>query len=168
MANNVWTPLYLLKTSDYGNAWGGSNPFRTINPNPYQYVAPTLLAISPSNPDIMIMDMGNASEFWHYSQNAVSRLLKSTDGGQFWIGIDNNPPTPILIGGQGVPDRFFTHVEFDPKNVNEIYLTLSGYNTGHGFRSVNGVYAWTDYKRNLPNSPVNDLIRHYNSEHLQQ
>ncbi|HWA05361.1 MAG TPA: hypothetical protein VG961_02355, partial [Ignavibacteria bacterium] len=118
------------------------------------------------------MDLGNGNEFWHFTTDAQSRLIKSTDGGSSWEGIDFNPP--IVIGGSaGIPDRFFTDVEFDPKNENILYLSVSGYyfpdnNGGHVFRSTNGGYNWSNISGTLPDAPVNDIMVHYPDNNSKQ
>lgn len=159
LTNNRWTPISVLKSTSYGANWNGSSAYDQFT-NPYELVAPNDIVVSPSDPNIIIMAMGNGSEFWHYEFGAESILLKSTNSGLDWEGIDYGSG-PILVGGAGVPDRFFTHLEFDPENAEIIYLTLSGYGTGHVYKSTNGGYNWSDISSNLPNNPVNDLIVRY-------
>lgn len=161
-----FSPVHFLKTTDYGaNFNGGSNvsfSHEWIN------VAPNALTISQSNPDLMIMTIGNGSTYWHQADNAYSRLLKSTDGGNTW-----NVNNPLLIcDGSVVPDRFVTNVVIDPINEDEIYITLSGYDAEHVYRTTNGGLNWADIDGDgaskLPNNPTNDLIIHYTSSNTKE
>jgi parallel beta-helix repeat protein len=163
--------VHFRKSTDYGATWGGDGtPYRSFNrPTSWntQSIAPMIIAISPSNPDTMIMSFGNGNEFWHSIFDARSRLIKTTNGGVTWEGIDNIPPIPIVTGGfNGTPNRTFTDVEFDPKYPNLLYLTLSGYyypstNEGHVFKSTDGGYNWESINGALPDIPVNDIMIHY-------
>lgn len=167
---NSWSNMtvYFYKSTNYGVNWGGSTPLRSFaRPTAWntQSVAPTQVAISPSDPGTMIMNFGNGIEWWQFSANGNSRLIKSTDGGLTWEGVDFNPP--IVTGGDnGTPNRFFTDVEFDPKGEDTLYLSVSGYyhpdeNEGHVFKSTNGGYNWTNISGDLPDAPVNDIMVHY-------
>ncbi|MBZ0201476.1 MAG: T9SS type A sorting domain-containing protein [Ignavibacteria bacterium] len=161
--------VHFRKSTNYGATWGGDgNPYRSFDrPASWntQSIAPTLIAISPSNPNTMIMNFGNGNEFFQSQSDARSRIIKSADGGLTWEGIDYDPP--IVIGGSnGTPDRYFSDIEFDPVDENILYLTVSGYfypstNEGHVFKSTDGGYNWSPISGNLPDIPVNDLIIHY-------
>ncbi len=163
--------VHFRKSIDYGASWGGENPWRSFQrPSGWPSTCPELIAISQSNPNTIIMNFGNVNEFFLQEFDARSRLVKSTNGGLYWIGIDENTD-PIVYGGQsgrGVPNRSFTDIEFDPKdeNGNLIYLTVSGYyypstNEGHVFKSTDGGYNWTNISGSLPDMPVTDLMIHY-------
>lgn len=169
---NRWEPApvryYILRSSNYGATWGGSQPWRWFDLN-IHHIAPISIAISQSNPDIMIMNMGNEDTWWHFTNDLRSRLYKSTDGGLHWYS-EGNPPNaiiPIVMGGDnGTPDRYFTDVEFDPKDENIVYLTVSGYyypddDLGHVFKSTDGGFTWDNISNGLPDIPVNDIIVHY-------
>jgi photosystem II stability/assembly factor-like uncharacterized protein len=160
--------VYFCKSTDYGATWGGDlTPWRQLErPTSWENTVPYLIAISPSNPDTMIMDFSNQNEIWLGLFDARSRLVKSTDGGLSWEGIDFNPP--IVTGGSsGTPNRSFTAIEFDPLDPSELYLTVSGYyppfaeNEGHVFRSTDGGYNWANISGSLPDIPVNDIMIHY-------
>jgi photosystem II stability/assembly factor-like uncharacterized protein len=154
-----FTPVHVLKTTDYGANWNGSDQQHINFANPYQGVRPNQLAISESDPNTMIMGLGNWSDYWQVTGNLYSRLLKTTDGWQTWSMI-------LQCDGSGViPNRFLTHVEIDPVNKDEIYITFSGYGSPHVFRSTDGGSNWADISTpgGLPNSPTNDLIIHYTS-----
>jgi photosystem II stability/assembly factor-like uncharacterized protein len=160
--------VHFRKSTDYGASWGGDNtPFREFQrPNAWSATAPSSISISQSNPNIMIMAFTNGHEFWQSQYDAKSRLIKSTDAGVTWEGIDGST-APIVVGGAGgTPNRAFTDIEIDPNNPNLQYLSVSGYyypstNQGHVFKSTNGGYNWTDISGDLPDIPVNDIMIHY-------
>lgn len=167
----IYTPIYLLKTTDYGVLWreDESHPYVRSFKNPYQWGYNTLIAISQSNPDYMIIDIGNPARWNHTSQRGFSRLLKTTNGGLNWYNEPYGNIASICKSGEnGLPDRFITHVEFSPTNPDTIFLTVSGFGTGHIYRSTDGGFNWTNISDDLPDSPVNDLIIIYNGVHQKQ
>jgi parallel beta-helix repeat protein len=157
------------KSTDYGSYWGGdATPLRGLQrPSSLDYTAPSFLAISQSDPNVMIMAFTNGNEFWQTEFDAKSGLIKSTNGGLNWLDEPLGNITPIVIGGSGnTPNRAFTDVEFDPKNEDLLYMTVSGYyypstNQGHVFKSTNGGYNWESINGDLPDIPVNDIMVHY-------
>lgn len=156
------------KSTDDGVTWGGSSPLREFQrPRLWDATAPSGLAISQSNPNNIIMRFGNGSEYWMGTFDAKSRLIKSTNGGSTWEGIDYGNGPIVTGGSNGTPDRFFTDVEFDPLDSNELYLTVSGYypppmvNGGHVFKSIDGGHNWSNISGSLPDIPVNDIMIHY-------
>ncbi|RPI16520.1 MAG: T9SS C-terminal target domain-containing protein [Ignavibacteriae bacterium] len=166
-----YTPFYILKSTDYGIYWRESqnNQYLRRFNNPYPWGCNTLIAISPSNPNVMIIDAASSSRMNYNAQHGYSRLLKTTDGGFHWLNEPNGSISSICRGGEnGLPDRFFTHVEFSPTNSDTIYLTSSGFDCGHIFRSINGGYNWTDLSDDLPDSPVNDMIIVYSGVNEKQ
>jgi len=153
-----YSPQYLFKSTDYGANWSVVEEFSNVDQD--ENKSPQFLAISASNPDVMIMAVGNPSDFWH----TPNKLYKLTNSGN-----DTWSKTQILVGGTTpVSDRYFSHVEIDPNDEDEIYLTTSGYGAPHVFKTTNGGTNWInltgDYPNSLPDNPVNDLIIHYTSE----
>lgn len=110
---------------------------------------PQSLAISSSNPDYIAFCIGDYSDYW----NKTNQIYKSIDGGLNF--------SKILTVHPDVPDKFFTHLEFDPTDENIIYLTVSGFDEGHVFRTTNGGANWENLSANLPDAPANDLIIRY-------
>jgi photosystem II stability/assembly factor-like uncharacterized protein len=58
----------------------------------------------------------------------------------------------------GLPTRSITRVAIDPSSPSTAYLTVSGFGTGHVFKTINSGANWTDISGNLPNAPANDLV----------
>jgi len=74
--------------------------------------------------------------------------MVSTNGGTTWTDITAAP----------LPNRSITGLTVSPTDPTLVYLTVSGYGTGHIFRSTNSGAAWTDISNNLPNIPTNALL----------
>jgi hypothetical protein len=82
-----------------------------------------------------------------------------------------------IAKAKGLPNRFITSIEIDPKKPKTIYLTLAGYSSrrwaapgaagekaanvgkGHVFKSTNAGKSFKNISGNLPNTPANYVIR---------
>ncbi|HEY7874599.1 MAG TPA: hypothetical protein VIG64_05700, partial [Actinomycetota bacterium] len=111
-----------------------------------------------------------------------------TQGTPFKNGVATNVggSKPPVKGGpegwhiakaKGLPNRFITSIEIDPKKPKTIYLTLAGYSSrrwaapgavgekalnvgkGHVFKSTNAGASFKSVSGNLPNTPANYVIR---------
>ncbi|MCH8935475.1 MAG: hypothetical protein IIB90_07100 [Gemmatimonadetes bacterium] len=58
----------------------------------------------------------------------------------------------------GIPQRFVRDIAIDPADEDVAYLTVSGFGTGHVFKTADGGATWQDVSRNLPNLPVNAVL----------
>jgi uncharacterized repeat protein (TIGR01451 family) len=58
----------------------------------------------------------------------------------------------------GLPNRAITAIAVDFTNPQKVYVALSGFDSGHVFKSTNGGLSWTDISGNLPNIPADDLV----------
>ena len=101
----------------------------------------------------------------------TSIAVASTDSNTVYVGVSQGPPyvqvtTNALAGvgavwnnrSAGLPQRFVTEVVVDPHASTTAYLTMSGFNTGHVFRTIDGGLSWKDVSGNLPNVPVNAIV----------
>ncbi|HRH54946.1 MAG TPA: T9SS type A sorting domain-containing protein, partial [Chitinophagales bacterium] len=57
----------------------------------------------------------------------------------------------------GLPDRYYRDIAVNPNNANELYITLSGYGTGHVFRSMDAGSNWVDVSESLPDMPFHSV-----------
>lgn len=96
-----------------------------------------VLAISKSNPRIIFASSSNS-------------LFKSGNGGKTFSYLQT-----------GLPDRIITGIDIHPDSPDVAILSVSGFGTGHIFKTSNGGYNWTDISNNLPNTPVNDVMIYY-------
>lgn len=82
-----------------------------------------------------------------YTGSSQGGARVSKDGGATWTDITT-----------GLPNRSITHIAVHPANPLEAFLTVSGYNTGHVFKTVDAGATWQDVSGNLPNIPTNALL----------
>jgi photosystem II stability/assembly factor-like uncharacterized protein len=79
----------------------------------------------------------------------------TTDLGATWKNVRSN-----------LPLRSVTKIVVDPLDPQTAWVTLSGYNTGHVFKTVNRGASWTDISFDLPNAPVNAVVLERGSRDL--
>ncbi|MGH9783733.1 MAG: hypothetical protein ACRD88_06065, partial [Terriglobia bacterium] len=70
----------------------------------------------------------------------------SRDGGRIWS------PSAAL------PGRFVTSIAVHSLLAERAFVGLSGFGTGHVFRTENGGGSWEDISRDLPDIPVNAVL----------
>ncbi len=78
-----------------------------------------------------------------YTGSRDGRAMVSSDGGKTWNDIS-----------AGLPNRSIRNISVSVTNPAMVYLTVSGYGTGHVFNSTDGGATWTDISNNLPNIPT--------------
>ena len=92
------------------------------------------LAIAPSSAQTL------------YAGTSDGLVQVSPDGGRSWS------PTSTL------PNRFVTSIAIDPQIPSRAYVGLSGFGSGHVFRTDNRGGRWQDISGNLPDIPVNTIL----------
>src|SRR5262249_12242165 len=79
-----------------------------------------------------------------YTDGAVFRSTNATAA----------KPTFKQVGtGGALPDRYCTRIRIDPKDVNRVFASFSGYQTGNLWQTTNGGSTWTDVGKGLPDAP---------------
>jgi photosystem II stability/assembly factor-like uncharacterized protein len=141
-------PVKLYYSSDEGTTWNSSGTLPSTSENQ----PPQDIAISNPNSNIMYIITGG------YPPPIISgKLFKSTDGGNTW--------SDKRLDLAGIPDRYITHVitarADNISNEDEVFITLSGYGSGHVYKSSDGGNNWSDISGNLPDIPVNDIVVRY-------
>src|SRR5882762_2653899 len=58
----------------------------------------------------------------------------------------------------GLPTRSISSITVSPTDPLLVYLTVSGYGSGHIFKSTNGGAVWTNISNNLPNIPTSAFL----------
>jgi len=108
--------------------------------NGYVFGTITTLAVSPSNPDAILIGTDDAN------------VWITTNGGSTWTRVDKAP----------IPERWITRVAFDPYDDAVGYVTVSGFRWDeyqpHVLRTSNHGTTWDDISGNLPQAPVNDIV----------
>ncbi|MBI3934283.1 MAG: hypothetical protein HY316_06295 [Acidobacteria bacterium] len=81
-----------------------------------------------------------------YAGTSDSLVRVSQDGGLAWR------PTAAI------PNRFVTSVAVDPRAPQRAVIGVSGFGSGHVFRTEDFGNSWEDWSRNLPDIPVNVVL----------
>jgi hypothetical protein len=87
-----------------------------------------------------------------YTGSATGRAMVSQDGGATWTDVT-----------AGLPTRSIESVTVDPSNAAVAYVTVSGFGSGHVFKTTNFGANWIDLSGSdpstrLPNVPTNALL----------
>ena len=69
-------------------------------------------------------------------------FVSSLDGGATWLDRTS-----------GLPNRFVKAISGHPTDARTAWVTFSGFDTGHVWKTVNGGTTWTDVSGALPPSP---------------
>jgi uncharacterized repeat protein (TIGR01451 family) len=175
---------YATKSTDGGSTWVGIDS--TINHSePAQFVAPLVMDVN--NPDTLYVGTdhvwrtttgtdawseissslsGSTSGFDAITSIAVSptnsmTIYAGTGNNRLWFS--TNSGTNWTQVTSGIPPRYPTMVQGDPKTVGTFYVTFSGFSgfkgdtKGHVFRCTTASIACVDISSNLVNIPVNDI-----------
>jgi len=136
----------LNRSDDRGVTWRAVSPDLTGGPTPRNMTSfgtITTIGIAPTDEDIV------------YVGTDDGRLWLTEDGGANWTRLTD----PDL------PDRWVTRVTVDPQNPSTAWVTYSGFRSEsetqpHVLMTTNRGASWTNISGNLPQAPVNDVIRH--------
>lgn len=82
-----------------------------------------------------------------YTGSLQGRAMVSTNGGRGWTDVT-----------RGLPDRSITSILVDPTNPAIAYVTLSGFNSAHVFKTTDTGATWADFSLGLPDIPANALL----------
>jgi hypothetical protein len=87
------------------------------------------------------------------------------DPNTIYVGGDNgsvqvttNAGTNWAARTTGLPPRYVTDLAVHRSNSQTAYLSVSGFGTGHVFKTTNGGVLWTNVSGTLPDIPVNSLV----------
>lgn len=130
----------LYKSENQGTSWTAISPDLTSGSSTGNLTFGTLTTIDVSPLDSSIIYIGtDDGNVWH-----------TTDGGINWINISAD-----------LPDRWVTRIQASPNNLDEVFVTFSGYRFGEDdgniFKSTNNGLDWTDLSENIPDIPVSDI-----------
>jgi photosystem II stability/assembly factor-like uncharacterized protein len=136
----------LNRSDDRGQTWRAVSPDLTGGPTPRNttsFGTITTIGIAPTDKDFV------------YVGTDDGRLWLTTDGGGHWTRLTD----PDL------PERWVTRVTVDPDNRDVAWVTFSGFRTEsetqpHVLMTTDAGANWVDISGNLPQAPVNDVIRH--------
>lgn len=84
-------------------------------------------------------------------------ILVSTDMGENWT---------LVSANKGLPLRYVTDFACSWKDDKVAYVTFSGYNCSHVFKTTNLGQTWIDISQGLPDVPVNSIVIHPENEKI--
>ncbi len=143
-----------------------------------QFVYNPPVAMDPSNPQTIyfgtqrLYRSTNRGDSWTVINNnpsnqgftistiAIAPNLVST----IYVGIDNTIYVSKDGGltfenvGSGIPNRVVKRIVVDAGNSLMAYAAVSGFGSGHVFKTSNGGNTWTNISGNLPDIPTNALV----------
>ena len=132
----------LYKTTNAAQNWSVISPDLTNGPHTGNLTFGTIISISPSSIHNDLIYVG-------------------TDDGNVWKTENAGGNWDLLSAS--LPDRWVTSVLASRDDIDEVYVTLSGYrygeDEGHVYKSVNGGQSWTDISTGLPDIPINDIVK---------
>jgi photosystem II stability/assembly factor-like uncharacterized protein len=152
------TQIDINLSNNYGQHWNSSHSDGNFTPIPTgdRYESPQSFSMCEKDTNIIYV---STIDFIDGSNMHGSRVWKTTNAGQSWHNLD--------VNNNGVPNRYISSVVADPVDYNEAYLGLSGFKTGHVFKTTNGGGNWFDISGtpgangSLPDLPVNYMIVRY-------
>ncbi len=103
------------------------------------------IGISQANPNVV------------YAGSDRGELFVTTTGGFSWTN---------LATAQGAPNRAITDLIPSLRDESTVYMSVSGFFTGHVFKSTDKGSSWSDISNGLPDIPVNALAIHPDDESI--
>jgi photosystem II stability/assembly factor-like uncharacterized protein len=137
----------LKRSDDRGATWRTVSPDLTDGPTPNNttsYGTITTIGVAPTDAD---------------------RVYVGTDDGNVWTTRDGGLTWTQLLDPQFPEKRWVTRATVDPDNPDRAWLTFSGWRNEssaipHVFTTEDGGATWRNISSNLPQAPVQDVIRH--------
>jgi photosystem II stability/assembly factor-like uncharacterized protein len=115
-----------------------ANNWLTITPNALTNSIVTDLVMPEPNPRYMYASTGDGKVFACYNLIALDPE---------WFDVS-----------EGLPGRWITDIHVGWGTLYDLYACVSGYGTGHAFKSTDGGESWTDISGDLPDVPANAII----------
>jgi photosystem II stability/assembly factor-like uncharacterized protein len=136
----------LNRSDDRGVTWRPVSPDLTGGPTPRNqtsFATITAIGIAPTDADVVYV---------------------GTDDGHLWVTADGGGSWTELTDPD-LPDRWVTRVTVDPGDPQTAWVTYSGFRTEsetqpHILMTTDGGANWADISGNLPQAPINDVVRH--------
>lgn len=128
--------LSVEKTTNGGNSWFFPDGDSNWNGTPVNTIG-----VAPTNANYVLAGTGSSAT------GAIFELRRSTNGGTSWTNVT-----------AGLPNRYLTDVSYDSSNLQNVWITFSGYGTAHVFRSTDAGLTWSDRSGNLPDIPCQTVV----------
>ena len=82
------------------------------------------------------------------------------------VHVTTNAAATWTLENSGLPGRYVTDIAVASSDPQRAYVTVSGFGSGHVFRTVNRGGSWQDISSNLIDVPVNAILRLPGSDEL--
>jgi photosystem II stability/assembly factor-like uncharacterized protein len=123
----------VYRTTNRGDTWSAISPY--LVGGSYFFQGLTAIGPAPSNLEGIYVGAWNG------------QVYVTPDGGANWN-----------LRTTGLPTRYVEDFAVDRADWQTAYVTLSGFGSGHVFRTTNAGQTWTNVSNNLPDIPVNAVI----------
>jgi photosystem II stability/assembly factor-like uncharacterized protein len=123
----------IYRTTTRGSSWSTISPDLTVGTG----TSARISAIAPAESD-------------------PSTIWVGTSNGN--VHVTNNSGASWSLRTSGLPTRFVTDIAVDAGDPAIAVVTVSGFGTGHVFRTIDAGQSWTDISGVLPDVPVNAVI----------
>ena len=124
----------IFKSGDEGDTWQTTNQGNALDGNPS-----LALAVSLSNSDVAYATTAPI--------NFRAGVFRTLDGGDSWQNVTGT-----------LPDRYPVGLAIDPSDDMTVFVTFSGFGTGHVFRSSDGGASWENIGSALPDVPTSSVV----------
>ena len=129
--------FYIGTSQVYRSDSTGAN-FVSVSPNLATVSHLNVIAVAPSNPNVLYTGSNNGIVYYCANVSAASPVWTKVSTGL----------TSAAVGGIAV----------DPTNPAIVYVSFLGYGHPHIYKSVNSGTSWTDITGSLPNTSVSSLV----------
>lgn len=122
----------LLKSTN-----GGSNWFYPDGNSNWNGTPMASIAVAFDNTQNVVAATGSGAA------TAVFEVRSSTNGGQTWTNVTAQ-----------LPSRFVADISFDQTDHQRVWMAVSGFGSGHVWKSLDAGLTWTDASGDLPDIPA--------------
>jgi putative transposon-encoded protein len=139
--------MRVWKTTNSAGSWSAISPaFGDTSDTSGNKI--TAIAPAPSDAStIYVGTSGSTTGTGTASQIRVTRNGGTTDIASW----PNKASSPF-------PNRYVTDIAVNDTNAGEAYVAVSGFGTGHVFKTTSYGDSWSDISSNLPDSPANAIV----------
>lgn len=130
----------LYKTTSRGNMWSLPSPGLSFSSS-------GTCSVSRKEDCISAISVAPSNGQYVYVGTNTGKFFVSTDGGNTFTRND-----------QGLPSTPITRIAVDPNVPAKVYVTFSGFGTGHVFFTTNSGASWSDISSNLPDLPTHVIV----------
>ncbi len=137
--------------------YGGNQMFRTENAGENWFIISSDLSNGPHSGNLAFGTITTID----VSPLDSNVIYAGTDDGNVWVTQDGGSNWDLISAA--LPNLWTTKVLASREDVSSVYVTFSGYrygeDNGHVFKSTDYGANWVDISNNLPDIPVNDILK---------